>query len=233
MLAKRKKISKKEIKEDKLITYYSKALEFVETYSKQLIIGIGVLAVIVAGTVIYQNKITSDNIAATTALSKIIPNYEQKNYQSAIEGQPGTDLIGLKSIADNYGSSEQGEVAKLYLGNSYYYSGKYDEALKVYGDISGSQPSLSAAAFAGQGACFEAKNDYEQAAKEYEKAAHVYKFNALNSSYLLHSGIDYIKAKNYNAAKTVLNLVKKEYKTSQEAKDVDKYLDVVELKTMG
>lgn len=233
MLAKRKKISKKKIKEDKLITYYSKALEFVDTYSKQIIIGIGVLAVIIAGTVIYQNKAAADNIAATTALSKIIPNYEQKNYQSAIEGQPGTDLIGLKNIVENYGSSAQGEVAKLYLGNSYYYTGKYDEALKVYSEMSNSQPSLSAAAFAGQGACFEAKNDFAQAAEKFEKAAHVYKFNALNSSYLLHSGINYIKAKNYDSAKTVLDLVKKEYKNSNEAKEVDKYLDVVELKTMS
>lgn len=233
MLAKKKKLSKKKIKEDKLITYYSKSLEFVETYSKQLIIGIVILVVIVAGTIIYQNKITSNNLAATAALSKIIPKYEQKNFQTAIKGQPGTDLIGLKSIVDNYGSSEQGEVAKLYLGNSYYYTGKYDKALKVYNDISGSQPSLSAAAIAGQGACLEAKNNFAQAAKEYEKAAHVYKFDALNSSYLFHAGIDYIKARNYNTAKTVLNLVKKKYKTSEEAREVDKYLALIELKTMS
>jgi len=233
VLAKKKKISKREIQEDKLITYYSKALKFVDTYSKQLIIGIGVFAVLIAAVVIYQNKVEEDNIAATSALSKIMSSYEQKNYQSAIDGQPGTDLVGLKGIVENYGSSAQGEIAKLYLANSYYYTGKYDEALKTYDDISNSQPGLRAASLAGKGACYEEKGNYLNAAKNYEKAAHVYKYNALNSSYLLHSGIDYLKVKQYDKAQTVLKLVKKEYKSSKEAQEVDRYLDEVELNKLG
>ncbi len=229
MLAKKKKISKKEIQEDKLITYYSKVLEFIDLYSKQLMVGIAVVAVVIVSTIIYQNKVEADNIAATSALSKIVPNYEQKNYNDAIVGQPGTDLIGLKTIVENYGSTEQGEVAKLYLANSYYYTGKYDEALKVYSDISNSHYSLHAAALAGEGACYEEKGDFVKAGHSYEKAAHVYKYNALNPSYLLHSGIAYLKAKKYDEAQTVLKLVETDYKTSQEAKEAERYMDEVEL----
>jgi len=233
VLRKTKKISKKEIQQDTLITYYSKALEFVDAYSKQLMIGIGVFAVVVVAIVIYQNKMEEENIAAATALSRIIPNYAQKNYQNAIEGQPGTDILGLKSIVENYGSSTQGEVAKLYLANSYYYTGQIDAALDVYSDITNSEAMIRAAAFAGKGACFVEKNNFAEAASNYEKAAHVSKYNALNSSYLLKAGINYIKAKDYETAESVLQLVKKEYKVSKEAQEVERYLDQIELNKLG
>jgi len=50
---------------------------------------------------------------------------------------------------------------------------------------------------------------------------------------LLKAGINYIKAKDYETAESVLQLVKKEYKVSKEAQEVERYLDQIELNKLG
>ena len=63
--------------------------------------------------------------------------YDQGSYLEAIEGRPSQNIIGLKKIVEDYGSTENGETAKIYLANSYDMLGKPDEALKYYSDYDG------------------------------------------------------------------------------------------------
>lgn len=231
MLAKKKKLSKKQIQEDSLVKYYTKVIELFEEYKQQFMIAGAVIVIIIAAIYIYNNKMEENQIAATTELSRVLPIYEQKNYQEAIDGQPGTSAIGLKTIVEDYGSSQAGEVAKIYLGNASYYLGNYDEALEYYSDYSGDQSEFKAAALAGQAACYSSKGDYEEAASKYEKAAGITKFNANNPSYLLQAGNMYLKTGAVESAKKVFNIIKNDYKTSTEARNIDRYLSEVELKS--
>lgn len=230
MLAKKKKLSKKQIKEDKLVTYYTKILDLTEDYKQQLLIAAGVIVVIIAAIYIYNNKQEENQIAASTELSKILPIYEQKNYQQAISGQPGTSVTGLETLVDNYGSSEAGEVAKIYLGNSNYYLGNYQQALDHYGDYSGDLIEFKAASLAGQAACYYSLGNYEEAAKFYKKAANVSKINALNPSYLLSSGKMFILSGDLEEAEEIFKSIKEDYKKSTEASEIDRYIAEVKLK---
>jgi len=53
VLAKKKKLGKKNIKEDKLVTYYSKSLEYFELYRNQILIGAAAVAVIIAAIIYF------------------------------------------------------------------------------------------------------------------------------------------------------------------------------------
>jgi len=231
VLAKKKKLSKKQIKEDSLVKYYSKSLELFEEYKQQFMIAGAVIVIIIAAIYIYNNKMEENQISATTELSRVLPIYEQKNYLEAIEGQPGTSSIGLKTIVEEYGSSQAGEVAKIYLGNANYYLGNYDEALEYYSDYSGDQKEFKAAALAGQAACYVSKEEYGNAASTYEKAAGVSEFNANNPSYLLQAGNMYLKINDLQSAKKLFAKIKQDYKTSTEARNIDRYLMEVEIKS--
>ncbi len=224
MAKKKKKITKKEIQEDSLVTTFYKVEEFFEKHKQNIIIGVAAVAIIALAIVWYNNKRVEDNLQATEELSQVIPLFEKGSFKEAIEGQPGTNLVGLKSIVEEYGSTEQGEFAKIYLADSYYYLGDYANAKKYYEDYSGESTLHKAAAYAGIAACYEHDGDFEKAAGYYNKAANVSKYNPLTPDYLLNAGINYLKANNKEMAETVLNRIKKEFKTSAVAQDVDKYL---------
>ena len=164
MLAKPKKISRKKVKEDKLVTYYSKSLEIYEKYQTQLIIGVGVIAVIILAFVLISNKKEQDNIEATTQLSRVLPIYESGNYKEAIEGRAGTNIVGLESIVAEYGSTPQGEIAKVFLANALYFQGNIEKSLEYYSDYSGDDNIFKAAAIAGEASCYSAMNEPEKAA---------------------------------------------------------------------
>lgn len=228
MLTKKKKLSKKEIKEDTLVSLYYKTYGYFDENKSRIFAYAGVAVVILALAVfyIYHNK--EQNQAAADQLAKVMPLYDQGAFLEAIEGQAGTDIMGLKKIVDNYGSTENGESAKIFLANSYNNLGKYDEALKYYKDYDGSIKLYQASALAGQAGIYAYKNDFEKAADLYKKAARVSDSDALNSDYLLHAGINYISAGKTVEAKEVLDKLKKDYNTTTAYREASPYFAQVE-----
>lgn len=223
MLTGKKKLSKKEIKEDKLVTAYYKFLGYFTENQKPLLIAAGVFVVLVAAIFLYKNHQKANDEKANIELSRIMPSYDAGSYLDAIEGKQGTKVIGLKKIVDEYGSTKNGEIAKIYLANSYFMLGKFDEALKTYKDFGGSSETFEAAAIAGEASCCEAKEEVEKAADLYKKAAFVSEANVLNSDYLLKAGVDYLKIGKKAEAKELFEKIRKDYNTSAAFRDVDRY----------
>lgn len=228
MLEKRKKISKKQIKEDKLVTSYYQAISFFQEYQAKILIGAGIVAVIIVAVILWNNQRSSNNLKAAELLSKVIPLYDAGSYKEAIEGQKAANITGLKEIVDKYGSSEQGEVAKIYLANSYTLLGNDEAAFKAYDEFSGSIPIFKASALAGKAAYMETKKEYEKAAGLYKDAAKASKTNPSNPEYLMKAGIDLLNIGKKDEAKTLFESIKKEYKTSPVVNELDRYLVQVE-----
>lgn len=228
MLEKKKKITKKEIKQDTLVTTYYKAYNFFLENQAKILIGIAAVALIVVAIIIFSNKRQSDNLAAANLLTKVIPLYEAGQFQEAIEGQKSTNVVGLKNIVENYGSTEQGEIAKIYLANCYLFLGKIEDAYEFYKDYDGSNPIFKATALAGEAAYYEYKKEYEKAADAYKNAAKISKENPSNPEYLLKAGINLIKLGKKEEAKAIFENIKKDYKTYPQVRQVDRYLVQVE-----
>ncbi len=227
MLTKKKKLSRKEIKEDKLVSSFNTALGFFEENRSRLLTYGGILAVIAVAVIYYVNHNKEVNQDAGLALSKVINLYDQGSYLEAIEGRAGTEIIGLKKIVEEYSGTENGETAKIYLANSYNRLGKFDEALKYYEDYSGNIPMLKAASLAGQAGYSAYKKDYEKAGDLFRDAAHVSKYVVENPDYLLKSAVNYINAGKDDLAKQELETIKKDYKSSAANRDVERYLVLI------
>jgi tetratricopeptide (TPR) repeat protein len=228
MLTKRKKLSKKEIKEDKLVTFYYKAIAFIEENKNRVAMYAGILAVVILAIVLFMNNKKKNNEIAGTELARIMNVYDGGNYLEAIEGKAGSKLIGLKKLVASYGSTENGEIAKIYIANAYNNLGKLEDANKYYKDYSGSDKVFKATALAGQASYEAYKKNYEKAADLYKKAAFVSDGDVLNPEYLLHAGVNYIAAGKNSDAKELFDKIKKDYKTSTAFRDVDRYMVQVE-----
>ena len=80
MLQKKKKLSKKEIKEDKLINFYKSSMDFFEKYQSKIFIYAGVLVIVVAVIIWYQNQKSENDAKAGLELSRIMTLYDQGAY---------------------------------------------------------------------------------------------------------------------------------------------------------
>lgn len=227
MIKKKRKFSKKEIKEDKLVSFVYKAQSFYEDYKNKIFTYGVVVVVAVAAAYFYVNQKRTDNENAGVELSRAMMLYDQGAYLQAIEGQQGTNIIGLKKISEEYGGTENGESAKIFLANSYSFLGNYEEALKYYEDYSGSIDYFKAAAISGRAGYYASNNDYEEAADLYLEAAGVTEVNAQNPEYLLNAGINLLKAGNKKEAKTLFETIREKYSTSLAGREIGQYLALV------
>ncbi len=229
MLTKKKKLSKKEIKEDKLVSFMVKVENFYEDYKSKIVLYSGVLIVAVLAAYFYVNQQKAANDEAGLHLSRVMQIFDSGSYLEAIEGRQGTNIIGLKRVVEEYGSTENGETAKIYLAGAYSYLGNYEEAFKYYNDYSGSIDLYKASALAGIAGYYAAKRDYQKAADLYKEAAGAAEINAQNPDYLLDAAVNYYTAGDSEEAKILLEKIKEDYATSEARKQVDKYLALVEL----
>jgi tetratricopeptide (TPR) repeat protein len=224
MLKPQKKISKREIKEDKLVTKYFETRRWIEENTKILsYVGIGLAALIVIGFLWSKSRADS-NEKATAMLAKVTQYYDEGRYDLAINGVPQEGTQGLQAIVDELGSSHAGEIAKLYLANSYFAQKNYDKALRIYDDISISDKMITASAYAGMAACYEAKGDFDQAASYFEKAASKNMTAAQAPENLQRSATNYAATGKKEKAIELLQKLKKEFPSSLYARDVDRYI---------
>ena len=221
MLKPRKRITKKELKQDTLVTTYFKVVEFLRNNRKLVsgtVTGLVIAAIVV---VAYMNNRRSDNTKAATELSQVLDAFSGGAYQVAINGDPTHNVAGLKAIVQNYGSSETGEQAKIYLADCYYYLGDYDNAMKYFQDYDGSDKFLQASAYAGMAEVYEVRGNHADAAKYYERAASSDSKNFLAPEYLVGAARNYIKTGKKDRAITLLTRVEKDYPNSQYADNVN------------
>jgi tetratricopeptide (TPR) repeat protein len=222
------KFKSKEVKKEGSVELYYNFLGWFEENKKLVYGGIAVFVVIIAAVVFYGINKKENNVAAGTALTKILPTYESGAYLQAIDGDPAKKMLGLKKIAEDFAGTENGEAAKIYVANALSYLGKSEEAFKYYDDYSGGNPIFKAAAEYGKAGYYEVKKELEKAVEGYEKAASLSKENPMNAQYLLNAAIVYIDMDKKEKAKDILITLKTEYSKSAVIKDVDRYMALVD-----
>lgn len=225
MLRAKKKISVREpIQESTFTTKWFEVQNFVRERSKIISwISIGVIAIVVFGYIYFTNK-KSENIQASVELSKVLPLYEQQQYKLAIEGDPTTRTPGFKNVASSFSGTNSADVANLYLGNCYLYTGQYDNAIAAYESSNPAGDILKSGVFAGLGAAYEAKKDYKKAAEYFEKAALKFKDDQISADRLVQSARNYALSGDKSKAKELYETIKNEYKSPRYSREMDKYV---------
>ncbi|MCA0446344.1 MAG: tetratricopeptide repeat protein [Bacteroidetes bacterium] len=218
------KVSHKEIKEDQLVTAYTEVLAYYYKFQKQILIAGVAFLVIVAGTAAYLFLKSSNEKEAADLLSKVYPFVESNQIDLALNGETKTGVIGLKAIADDFGSTPSGTVAELYTAKFSYDLKNYDEAEKYYDAISSDDPTLQSAAYSGLAAVKEQKKDFEAAAGLYIKAADQADNKALSPRFLHLAALNYAEAGNFKNAVSTLTDLKEKYKDSSYGKEADKFI---------
>lgn len=222
MLRPKKKITKRELKEDTLVLTYFKAQNFLAVHKKHIGIVVFAAVVLLAAGVAYNNNRLGNERKAAAELGKVFSFYDGGSFKLAIDGIPEKNILGLNSIVDNYGSTPSGEVATFYLANSYYMLGDYDKALEYFEEFDATDEVLEVSAISGLAACYEAKGSHVEAAKTFERAARAYSDQVLNPENLRNAARNYALAGEKVKAVEIYEKIKKEFPESPLARDVER-----------
>ncbi len=227
MLTPKKKLVKKEIKQDTLLSTYVKTTGFYyenKKYVNYALTGLVVLAVV---AVIFINNRRSNNEKAAVELSRVMSVVDSAPtdpaaQRAAIDGRPEQGILGLKAIVENYGGTDAGELARYYLAGAYYRLGEYENALASYRAFSPADRMLEAGAEAGSAACHEALKQYSEAAELYASAAGTDPEGVAAPEYLNSAARCYGAAGKPEEAVRLLKKLKDDYPKSALARESDR-----------
>ncbi len=224
MLTAKKKISTRDaIPTSKSADFLYRAQEWFTSNSK--IVGgvaLGIAALVIIGY-LYSSGQAADDIAANRELRRVQEFYQQQQYKIAIAGDPAQGIMGLEEITEKYSGTPTAEIAMIYLGNAYLYSGDLEKAMATFEDASPGTEMLEAAALAGQAAVLEAREQYADAAELFERAARTFDNEVLKNERMLAAGRDYALAGDMERAREMLEAVS-ESKNQQYKQDADQLM---------
>lgn len=182
MLKPRKRLTKREIKEDPLVTRYMQVKQFWINHQKEFNIIIGVIAVVVIIGFLMMKSKRSAEIKANSQLAIPETYYHLRDYERA--------MPELQSIIEQFPGTHSAGMAVFFLANIYYDREEYDEAYnyyEMYLDDYSEEAVFISSSLTGKAACMENEKNYEEAAGLYVKAVKKFPdlfkspYNALNA----------------------------------------------------
>jgi TolA-binding protein len=169
MLTPKKKLTRREMKEDKLVTAWFKLYNYLEQHTREVLYAMAGIVIVIAAIFFYQRSKVEAEQDASVELARAKSEYTKQNYAAAI------DI--LKNLVSNYSGTQSAGVATIYLANAYLHTQDYASAENYYRrylDDEDNDPILSVTAAAGLAATHEERGNYAQAAKLYEEFARQY-----------------------------------------------------------
>ncbi|OGC92514.1 MAG: hypothetical protein A2W25_07400 [candidate division Zixibacteria bacterium RBG_16_53_22] len=210
-MAPEKRITKRRMKEDRLVSTTFRATEYIQKNQTPFVVGTLVVAAVFALVVFLRwsgdrKRNEAAGIMTRAEITAAMQNMDQY-------------LGDLALLSDNYGGTAQGKLATSRLANNYFRSKDYTRAevyFKRIIDRYSDDQILSAGACAGLGAIHEINGDYKQAAEQYKKAADLSEGQTWASGYLLKAGLGYSKAGDKEKAADALKIIEEKYQNSLE-----------------
>lgn len=208
---------------DALQEQLSKSQEFANK-NKNLLIGVlTVFVLIIGGIFFFQIYKGNQERDAQEQLFPAVFFFEKDSLDKALYGD-GNFTDGFVSIADEYGITQAGNLAKFYAGASFMQKGEFDKAIEYLQSFSADDIVLQGRAYALIGDAYAEKGDLENASRYYIDAANYNANKNFSPYYLMKAGLVYEKKGNWRAAAEIYQKIVDEFPEATEINDAKKYL---------
>ncbi len=205
----RRKLSKKELKEDRFVLAVLRAREIVEEHARTILYGIlGILVVFLLASFYSQSKKKAQE-EASVLLSEA---------QVALgQGDENAAIAKLNDLSDRYEGTPSAGYATFLLGKLYWQKNdtlKAKTYFKRYIDDYADDTFLTQAALAGYADCLILEKNYPEAARYYERAAKVNPEFPEAPVYLYSAAMAYRDAGALDKARKMLDRILEKYPDS-------------------
>ncbi|WP_288429607.1 tetratricopeptide repeat protein [uncultured Spirosoma sp.] len=195
--------------------------------NQKIILGVlGVIILAAVGFIGYKYYVSSQDETAQAELFPAVYQIESDSLKKALNGDGKTP--GLLAVADNYGATPAGNLAKFYAGVGLLKENKYDEAIEHLKSFNSSDLLVQARAYALIGDAYMQKKSYDDAIDYYQKAADYKSNKFFTPGYLTKLAIAYEQAKQNDKAIDTYNQIIEKYGQSSEAANARKYKALLE-----
>ncbi len=222
MLKPRKKISKREIKEDPLVTKYFETQKFIQRHNKKIQIGLSAIIVFMVVSILMIRSKQNSEIAAINELGMAEIYYYSQQYNQAIEA--------FTQILESYSGTSAAATAVFLTANIYFIQEDYENAEKyfrLYTDNYHSKDIFTASSLAGLAACSETYGQYNEAAVLYENAGKKYPNSFEAPFHLKNAARCYVLAENIHKGKEIFQFILDKYEVKEIEQDVKLQLEAL------
>jgi len=198
---------------------------------KAVFVAVAAFVVIIAGVFLYKTYVSEPNeVKASTAIAKGQELFMAGDFQKALAGDSAT-FKGFAKLADEYSSTEAGNLANLYAGLCSAKLNKWEDAAKYIEAFDGADDQMiSPAAEGALGNVYAHLNQLDKAVSHLKKAAEKADNNSLSPTFLIQAGeILESQGKNEEALK-LYQQVKEKYFNSMAYQTIDGYIERVSAK---
>ncbi len=205
------RITKKEIKQDKFVTYALKLSEWIQKHLNEVIIGVGGMVLVAVIIFFVLSTKAKRERKAFELMGKA--NLELQ------AGNLGGAITDLQTLVNNFSSTKSAGKATFLLASAYFYAKDYVQAQAMferYLQKHKEDPLLASSAQAGIGDCHLQTKDFAQAGDDFLKAVSLNPRGFLAPQYLLKAAYACLKADQKDKAKEILEKLIREYPGSKE-----------------
>ena len=206
----------------------TKTEQLIEENQKTLTIIVGVAVLIVIAylgfTKLYIQPREKD---AQEQMFMAEQYFETDSFNLALNGDG--NYLGFLDIIDDYGMTEAGNLASYYAGISYLRLGQYEDALAYLNDFDSDDMLLSPVTDGAKGDAYLELGEKDKALSAYKKA-----YNASDNTFTcpvyMMKAADLMESDgDLKGALELYQTIKEKYPTSNEGRNIDKYIARVEI----
>jgi tetratricopeptide (TPR) repeat protein len=184
------------------------------------------VAVIVVGWLAYRQYLASQNEECLREMRFAESYFRQDSFEKALKGT--ATALGFEQLVEEYGSTDAGNLCRLYLGICYLKLNNPQAAIETLSDYDAPDSYLGGAAYAALAGAYAEVKEFTKAAHYYEKAAKLHNNNQTSPVYLIQAGLCYELAQEFSQAARLYERVVKEYPLAGEAPTAQKHLSRVQ-----
>ncbi len=201
---------------------------FIERNGKAMLIALGVIIVLVGGYFSYKYLYLAPRAdKASAAMFEAQNQFERDSFALALNGNASFD--GFLTIADQYGNTPQGNIAKHYAGLCYLYMGEYQQAIDAFKSYKALKDNAAGTLIAAQnlgltGDAYVELGQLDEGVKYYERAAAFSDNIGTAPVYLKKAGLANEKLGNLRKALDQYTTIRNDYPRSMQARDIEKFI---------
>jgi tetratricopeptide (TPR) repeat protein len=197
--------------------------QWVENNQKRLSTIVFSIVAVIAVYMAYGNFYLDPlNEEAQAEMFKAEQYFAKDSFNLALNGDG--QYFGFLDIADDYSSTDAGQLAHYYAGVCYLHLGDNESAIDYLTSFSGSDEVVSAIALGCTGDAYMNLGDTDKAISYYNKAA-AHSDNKFTAPiYMMRAAQAYESNGDYSKALSIYESVKADYANTTEAADIDKFI---------